>query len=215
MTPSRPTPKQAKPATQRWHRAGGEQRREMITQTALKLLQSKGLAAVTMRAVAGKLGVGAMTLYTYIDDQHGLHREMVRVGFEMLNQGCAEKSTLGTDEGWRGGARNYLQFAMENPNLYKLMFDHFMSDEDQDLMHGGFQHLFDKVKGRLSCEGYEGEDLDRESRARAGRFWIALHGLAMLAIAGRLVVLEGGLDELIDDLLLHVAPDQHRKTVGD
>ena len=31
--------------------------------------------------------------------------------------------------------------------------------------------------------------------------------VAMLAIAGRLVVLEGGLDELIDDLLKHVAPD--------
>ncbi len=208
MVPTPPTTRSGKPASKRWHRAGGEQRRDLITQTALKLLHQKGLEAVTMRAVAGKLGVGAMTLYTYIEGQHGLHREMVRTGFQMLNQGCAENSTLDTDEGWRGGARNYLRFAIENPNLYKLMFDHFMCEEDKDLMHGGFQHLFDKVKGRLSCEGYEGENLDRESRARAGRFWIALHGLAMLAIAGRLVVLEGGLDELIDDLLLHVAPDQ-------
>lgn len=207
MTVPPPTSGSAKPASKRWLRAGGEQRKDLITQTALKLLQQKGMDAVTMRAVAGKLGVGAMTLYTYVDGQHGLHREMVRVGFETLNEGCAENSTLDTDEGWRGGARNYLQFAMDNPNLYKLMFDHFMSDEDKDLLHGGFQHLFDKVKDRLSCEGYEKEDLDRESRARAGRFWIALHGLAMLAIAGRLVVLEGGLDELIDDLLKHVAPD--------
>ncbi len=201
-------PQTTRPTARRWHRADHDQRRELITKTALKLLQTKGLLAVTMRAVASKLGVGAMTLYTYIEDQHGLHREMVRRGFEMLNLGCAENSTLGTDEGWRGGSRAYLRFAMENPNLYKLMFDHFMSDDDKDLLHGGFQHLFDKVKGRLSCEGYEGDNLDRESRARAGRFWIALHGLATLAIAGRLAVLEGGLDDLLDDLLDHVAPDQ-------
>ena len=205
--PAPTTTRSTRPVSKRWQRAAGEQRRGLITKTALKLLHQKGLDAVTMRAVAGKLGVGAMTLYTYIEGQHGLHREMVRVGFEMLNSGCAQNSTLDTNEGWRGGARSYLRFAIENPNLYKLMFDHFMSDEDKDLLHGGFQHLFDKVKGRLSCEGYEGENLDRESRARAGRFWIALHGLAMLAIAGRLVVLEGGPDELIDDLLKHVAPD--------
>jgi AcrR family transcriptional regulator len=196
-----------RPAAKRWSDADHDQRRELITQTALILLQRKGLTAVTMRAVAGKLDLGAMTLYTYIDGQHGLHREMVRRGFEMLNCGCDESSTVGTPEGWRGGSRAYLRFAMDNPNLYKMMFEHFMSDEDKDLLHGGFQHLFDKVKGRLGCEGYEGDNLDRESRKRAGRFWISLHGLAMLAIAGRLIVLEGGLDELLDDLLKHVAPD--------
>ena len=191
----------------RWREATHEERREAITRAALDLLDRKGLEAVTMRMVAESLGVGAMTLYTYVKDKHDLHRGMVCRGFQMLNPGCVESSTLDTSEGWRGGARAYLRFAMENPNLYKLMFDHFMSDDDKDLLHGGFQHLFDKVKGRLQCEARDDEQLDREARARAGRFWIALHGLATLAIAGRLVVLEGGLDELLDDLLKHVAPD--------
>ena len=197
---SRPTPK-------KWRDASHEQRREWIVQAALKLLDKKGLCAVTMRAVADSIGVGAMTLYTYVDGQHGLHREMVGRGFEMLNCGCAENSTLGTKEGWRGGAQAYLRFAMENPNLYKLMFDHFMADDDKDLLYGGFQHLFDKVKERMCCTEHSDEKLSRIARARAGRFWIALHGLATLAIAGRLEVLEGGLDELLDDLLQHVAPD--------
>lgn len=191
----------------RWREASHDERREAITCAALDLLDRKGLDAVTMRMVAESLGVGAMTLYTYVKDKHDLHRGMVCRGFEMLNQGCEENSTLDTGEGWRGGARNYLRFAMENPNLYKLMFDHFMADDDKDLLHGGFQHLFDKVRYRLQCSGHHGDELDREARARAGRFWIALHGLATLAIAGRLVVLEGGLDDLLDDLIKHVAPD--------
>jgi AcrR family transcriptional regulator len=191
----------------RWREASHDQRREAITQAALDLLHRKGLESVTMRMVAEQLGVGAMTLYTYVDSKHGLHREMVRRGFEMLNAGCAANSTLNTSERWRGGARAYLNFALNNPNLYKLMFDHFMADDDEDLLHGGFQHLFDKVKERMCVEEPANKEPDREARARAGRFWIALHGLATLAIAGRLVVLEGGLDELLDDLLIHVAPD--------
>ncbi len=191
----------------RWRQAGADDRRVIITDTALKLLAKKGPSAVTMRSVAEQLGVGAMTLYTYIKDKHDLHREMVHRGFQMLNQGCADNSTLEAEKSWRGGARAYLQFALDNPNLYKLMFDHFMAEDDHDLLHGGFQHLFDKVKSRLDCDKHDEEELDREARARAGRFWIALHGLATLAIAGRLSVLEGGLDELLDDLLKHVAPD--------
>lgn len=195
----------------RWQNASPDQRRDIITDTALSLLDQHGHDAVTIRAVANELGVGAMTLYTYIKDKHDLQREMVREGFKMLNTGCAEQSTHESQKSWRGGARAYLQFAIDHPNLYKLMFDHFIVEDDHDLLHGGFQHLFDKVKERMQA-GQCGQQpahksLDCEARARAGRFWIALHGLATLAIAGRLVVLEGNLEQLLDDLLLHVAPD--------
>ena len=190
----------------RWQQASRDHRRELITETALKLLHKKSLDAVTMRAVAEQLGIGAMTLYTYVNGKHGLHREMVRRGFQLLHSGCDANSTLEPQGSWRGGARAYLNFALENPKLYKLMFDHFMAEEDHDLLHGGFQNLFDKVRSRMQVQDDEVEDLDRAARASAGRFWIALHGLAMLSIAGRLSVLEGGLEDLLDDLLQHVAP---------
>jgi len=207
MPRPKPTTQGSRKDNRRWRQAGPDQRRAILTETALKLLAKKGPDAVTMRAVAQKLGIGAMTLYTYVESKHGLHREMVHRGFQMLNCSCAENSTLESEQSWRGGARAYLRFALDHPNLYKLMFDHFMADDDHDLMHGGFQHLFDRVKERMACEHDDDKELDREARARAGRFWIALHGLATLAIAGRLIVLEGGLDELLDDLLKHVAPD--------
>lgn len=178
----------------------------MIVDVAIKLLHRHGPDAVTIRRVASKLGVGAMTLYTYVEGQHGLQRDMVRRGFEMLGEHCCESSTLTSEHSWRGGARAYLSFAIENPNLYKLMFDVPMASDDADLLHGGFQPLLDRVIEQLSCSGLAGKRLEREARAAAGRYWIGLHGLAMLAISGRLVVLEGDLDHLLDDLLPRVAP---------
>lgn len=201
------TPAKPRSAAKRWCCADHDQRRELIVQTALKLLHDKGLSAVTMRAVASKLGVGAMTLYTYIKDQHGLHREMVKTGFQMLSSGCDQASTLGTTDGWRGGAAAYLSFAAKNPNLYKLMFDTPMAPGDQDVLRNGIQPLFNKVRGRLEAQGLKGRELDRQISARAGRFWIALHGLASLTTAGRLAVLDADPDELLDNLLAHVAPD--------
>ena len=188
-----------------WRRAGADERRERIVATAIELLGARGLEAVTMRNVACCLGLGTMTLYTYVAGQRGLHRAMVREGFRRLEAACDAASTLGTEAGWRGGARAYLRFALENPNLYKLMFDTPMAEADADLLEGGFQSLLQKVRLRMEAEGAV-RDPDREARRRAGRYWIGLHGLAMLAISGRVGVLAGSVDEVLEDLLAHVAP---------
>jgi AcrR family transcriptional regulator len=42
-------------------------RRRAIVDAAIALADSEGLVAVTMRAVAGRLGVGTMTLYSYVE----------------------------------------------------------------------------------------------------------------------------------------------------
>ncbi|NBC10865.1 MAG: TetR family transcriptional regulator [Planctomycetes bacterium] len=193
--------------TKAWLRAGPEQRREMIVGAAMKLLHRKGPAAVTMRRVAASLGVGTMTLYTYLEGQTALHREMVRRGFEMLNAGCREHSTVDQDGSWRGGARYYLQFAIDHPNLFRLMFDTPLPEGEEDLLRGGFQPLLERVMERLRKQKQlSGQALEREARKQAGRYWLGVHGLAMVAISNRLSVLEGDLDELLDDLLPRIAP---------
>lgn len=192
-----------------WADADPDRRRELIVERSLELLQDKGLAAVTMRAVAGRLGVGTMTLYTYVDGQHGLHREMVRHGFEMLGGDCRNRPAPTCAEDWLAGGRAYLQFAMDHPNLYRLMFDTFDAplEPDHEVLHGGFQPYLERVTEYLACRGVTcAETLSDEARRRAGRWWIALHGLAMLALAGRLCVLQGDLDDLLRDLLPRVGP---------
>ena len=193
-------------ARRRWQEADHEQRRDLIIQTALDLLRRHGLQHVTIRRVAHRLGVGAMTLYTYIQGQAELQRAMIRRGFELLHSGCQNASTLETDGRWRPGAKRYLQFAIENPRLYELMFSTPIPPGDHDLLPGGFQHLLDKVRMRLADRGMQGEELEQQTRQRAGRFWIALHGLASLAIAGRLAATGTDAETLLEDLLERVAP---------
>ena len=216
--PDTPTQTQAPAPTQavrrrRWAAADHDQRRRLIVDTALDLLRRDGLDAVSMRRVAQRLGVGAMTLYTYIAGQDALRRHMIERGFEMLAEGCTQASTLNTPAGWRGGSRQYLQFAIDHPNLYELMFRHPLPGDRtaEQLMATGIAPLFDKVREQMRDQGADAAERERHVRAAAGRFWIALHGLASLAIADRLSVLDSDLDHLLDDLLERVAP-QTRET---
>jgi AcrR family transcriptional regulator len=190
----------------RWLTAETDQRRDLIIHAALDLLYARGLHAVTMRRVAQRLGVGAMTLYTYVNGQEGLRREMIRRGFEKLNEGCRSDTPENERCVFVTGARAYLRFAVENPNLYNLMFATPHGDTVREALRGGFDPLLAEVRARCAQNGLTGEALEREAVASAGRFWIALHGLASLAIAQRLGVLGGNPEALLDDLLERVKP---------
>ncbi len=191
----------------RWLNASHEKRKELIVETALKLLDRYSMEAVTVRRVADKLGVGTMTLYTYFQNQRALKRAMVQRGFQMINDFCNANSTLQSESSWRGGAHSYVRFAVKHPNLYRLMFETRLAKNDHDVFHGGFQPLLEKVLRTMPKHDPDNEAFHKQAVMAAGRFWIALHGIATLATTGRLTVLHRELDEIIDDMIACMAPE--------
>jgi AcrR family transcriptional regulator len=184
------------------------ERRRLIVDVAVRLLKKLGPESVTIRRVADCLSVGAMTLYTYVDGQAGLRLAMTQYGFDLLSDGCRAHSTLDTPQGWRGSAKHYIQFAIENPHLYKLMFatEVDSNEAEAQILHRGFEGLIDRVRQQMEVKGMTQAQIDAKALITAGRYWIALHGLASLAIAGRLGVLKADMDTLLDSLLERVAP---------
>ncbi|MBI1335607.1 MAG: TetR family transcriptional regulator [Phycisphaera sp.] len=196
----------------RWRAADAHGRRDLVIDAAMDLLTHKGPSALTMRRVADRLGVGTMTLYTYVRSHEQLRRELTHRGFAMLNTYCVQHTTLGSAKGWHGGAIAYVKFAIENPALYELMFStpYEQQPEDLAILEGGFSQLLEKVTARFAQQGMTGRTLKDRSRTAAGRMWIALHGLASLAIAGRLTILGSKPEPILDDLLPLIQPDDGR-----
>ncbi|MEX0777075.1 MAG: TetR/AcrR family transcriptional regulator [Phycisphaeraceae bacterium] len=228
----------------RWRGADAQARRELIIDVAMEMLHRHGPAAVTMRRVAHRLGVGAMTLYTYIDGQDQLRMAMIHRGFDALRASCqkggaaapkapdtpdvqgppeppaaADASTTPTTPcaadtslSWRDGAKAYVQFALDNPKLYELMFSTPVGDDGiaAEGLDSEFRLFFERVRTRLIEQGWPEIRSEQLARQTAGRYWITLHGLASLAVAQRLGVLHASLDQIIDDLLQRVAPDVRR-----
>jgi AcrR family transcriptional regulator len=188
-----------------WADASHDQRVRIIARAALSLLHAGGPQSVTMRAVAGRLNLGTMTLYTYVASQQALQSAMAAEGFAWLDANCMAASTLGSANHWRGGARSYLQFALEHPHIYKMLFDSPISDDEhtQLVFEGAFANFIAFISETVASTEQDADQRQAIALRTGQTYWVALHGLASLAIAGRL---HGDLDQLLDDLLDRVAP---------
>jgi AcrR family transcriptional regulator len=91
---------------------------ERIVQAAIEVADASGLAALSMRRVADELGVGTMSLYTYVPGK----AELLGV---MLDTVLGETPTLvGTGGGWRAdlelGAREHWELYHRHPWVLRL-----------------------------------------------------------------------------------------------
>jgi AcrR family transcriptional regulator len=101
-----------------------ESTREKILDTALSILQEAGPEAVTSRAIAEKLGVAHMSLFTYFENHAAIlralrEREMSK--WQAQQQGFEQRATSeNIVQVVEDILRHYVDFARENPNLYRL-----------------------------------------------------------------------------------------------
>jgi len=97
--------------------------RTRILSAAADLLSHSSEADLSTRAVCEAAGVAAPALYRHFGDKEGLLSAVVDFGFEQflaskraapVSDDPAEQIRLGWD--------NHIQFAVENPNYYRLMW---------------------------------------------------------------------------------------------
>ncbi|NJL31157.1 MAG: hypothetical protein HC898_05735 [Phycisphaerales bacterium] len=193
-----------------WRLGDHAQRTQLIVDVSLVLLEMESAEGVTTRKVAAMLGVGAMTLYTYVKGQPDLRLRMIQRGFEMMRMHCDSDVPNTTMEHWRRGAANYINFAVSNPRLYELMFSQPIAggQKEADAVAKEFEPFFQEIRDLLALRGLSEAQLDARARTVAGRLWIGMHGLASLAISGRLDVLKVGVDRVLDDLLEHLGLEE-------
>ncbi len=94
--------------------------KEEIVEAALSVVRKKGADALTARAVAGELGVSTRPLFTYYDTVDELRRDVYEAAKDIhrkrIRRGLGEKIPF------LGVGREYLSFAREEPELYRLLY---------------------------------------------------------------------------------------------
>ena len=94
--------------------------KEEIVAAAVEIAREKGAQAVTAREVAAKLGVSTRPIFTYFDTMEEL-KEAVYEHARALYRSYVERG-LAEPIPFLGLWRNYLAFAREESELYKLLF---------------------------------------------------------------------------------------------
>jgi AcrR family transcriptional regulator len=149
-----------------------DQRRARLTAAARGLAESDGWPAVTIRRLAGELGVTQPVVYSAFDGRQAIVDAVALGGFGELAAALAavEASPLPR-------MRAYLDFAAAHPRVYEAMFSmpsglEFAAEDTPEPL----RLAFDRVH-----EAFPDADGTRAEVA-----WSALHGLATLQAGGRL-----------------------------
>jgi AcrR family transcriptional regulator len=94
-----------------------------ILDAAWELVRSDGLAALTLRDLAKKVGMQPPSLYSYFDSKHAIYDAMFLQGnLEFLRRYEAMPEFDDPGDAFRASARLFVGFAVEDPARAQLMF---------------------------------------------------------------------------------------------
>ena len=176
-------------ATRTRNRRGeGAQLRDDIVTAAVALLDETGdESAVTLRAVARRVGIAAPSIYRHFADQPSIMLAVVQQAFDELNAELyGALAAAGDDPRTRLFAvcTRYLEFARRHPGRYRTMFGGlWMPDLETSSLTEADLHALGQVSMDVLVEVLggcvaAGIATTTDVSADAVALWVGLHGLA-------------------------------------
>jgi AcrR family transcriptional regulator len=94
-----------------------------ILEAAWDLVRAEGLAALSLRDLARKVGMQAPSLYSYFDSKHAIYDAMFLQGnLELLARYERMPEFDDPAQAFRWGARTFVEFGTEDPARAQLLF---------------------------------------------------------------------------------------------
>ncbi|MFE1908977.1 TetR/AcrR family transcriptional regulator [Streptomyces gardneri] len=156
--------------------------RSLLLDRAAHMLRTR--QPVTLRTLVAGTGVSTMAVYTYFGSMDGLWKALRQEGFTRLAaQLAAVKMSADPVRDLAALGAAYLANAMENPDLYRVMFDTGFDLEDTGAADETLHHLVRAID-RAKTNGRFRNEVDPLELATQS--WIIGHGLASLVATGPL-----------------------------
>ncbi|MPY80043.1 MAG: TetR family transcriptional regulator [Actinophytocola sp.] len=170
--------------------------RERLLAAAIEKLAASGPEALQARPLAAEIGASTMAVYTHFGGMPQLLDEVTREGFARFEAGLArvERSDDTIADLLALGIA-YRQFALDNQQLYRLMFGlttpGTRRTKERDLTTAGSPtslsegiSAFNHLVGAVTRAAESGRIAAADPVAVAGQIWSATHGYVLLEMTG-------------------------------
>jgi AcrR family transcriptional regulator len=167
--------------------------RERILDAARELFVECGFEGVTMRKVAERIEYSPTTIYIHFADKEALFRELCGADFAQLAAAFQKLAViLDPLERLRACAIEYIQFAVDHPNHYRLMFltpnptapcKEDISERKGNPNEDAYAFLYAIVSAAIDA-GLFRSDLN-DPHLICQTLWAAVHGIASLEITNK------------------------------
>ncbi|MTB51620.1 TetR/AcrR family transcriptional regulator [Lewinella sp. W8] len=168
--------------------------RRRIIEAATGLFREETYANVSMRKIAARIEYSVGTLYLYYRDKDELFLAVQEAAFERAFD-FIQRLPNAEDplERLRGLGERYIQFGLENPDLYRLMFmmEHPMQAlEESDGWRAGIK-LHSLLSSLVEECMQKGRLPQKDPLKMSFMLWSMVHGMVSLKITCRLDIYNG------------------------
>ncbi len=162
--------------------------KQALLDSSLNLIREVGPGAFTLREVARRAGVSHNAPYRHFRDKEELLAALAAEGFDRLTDAMTEaaESALSALERFRSSGRGYVGFALRYPQHFAVMFEvPWRYELHPQTQQAGARAFGTLVRYVAQCQA---ENLlpPGDARPFALLAWSMVHGVAKLAISGRL-----------------------------
>ena len=152
--------------------------KEEMVEAALRVVRAKGIGGLTAKTLADELGTSTQPVFTAFKSMDGVKQEVyaaaVRVYDGYTNAGLQEKIPF------LGVGMQYIRFAREEPELYRLLFLTKPTGKEHSAMKA-MGHLQELVRPTLTAiYQISAEEADLYFRD----LWLVVHSLSTLIVTG-------------------------------
>jgi AcrR family transcriptional regulator len=160
--------------------------KEALIVAGLEILSEHGIEGLSLRKVAKKIGVSHTAPYNHFPDKQALlaaistagHEQLYRKLLDMFEKSKDDPATIIPEIAWA-----YLQFALDNPAKFKLMFSGAREEERNhpDFMEvsGKSIALFEEIV--TFCQS-KGQVAEGNVQKIAVKLWSTTHGFTALIL---------------------------------
>ncbi|MGN0664974.1 MAG: TetR/AcrR family transcriptional regulator [Huintestinicola sp.] len=152
--------------------------RDEMIEAAVRVVREKGIDALTAKALAGELGVSTQPVFTCFHTIEEAKSE-VRAAAERVYDRYVQEG-LRMKIPFLGVGKQYIHFAKEEPQLYRLLF--LTANEEgyssvMDALHHSQELVRDSLRQIYHIDGHTADRYFRD-------MWLVVHSLATQAVTG-------------------------------
>jgi AcrR family transcriptional regulator len=156
--------------------------RATLLAAAAEELQVVGPSELSLRQLARRAGVSHAAPAHHFTDRRGLFTALAADGFRMLYERTSQ--ALSDDGALLESGKRYVEFALDHPAHFTVMFDTSLIDIDDEALNrerlAAFDVLFEAIRRATGVTD------EAELGAQTLGAWLSVHGIATLWLSGNL-----------------------------
>lgn len=150
--------------------------REEIVSAALKIIEERGMDALTARSLGAELKSSARPIFTVFNNMEEVQAAALAAARSIYES--FETDCMSQQNAFKGSGMGYIKFAVEHPRLFQLLF---MTEKenvpDSDNVLSGIDDFYDIILNTVVNQ----YGVDRETaKSIYLHLWIYSHGIASL-----------------------------------